>query len=249
MLKRCVLIIILPLVGCSSLNAPTPTLTPTLVATSTATTPPTFTPLAPTETLTPTPEETLEPTVVIEIDQLLEEGTAPPFDIVLPEGWDTQYLIYTLPDVDAVLRPMQLTVYQGPVTGGTGSILVLWGFPNFINDNPFTAPGATPLPPNLWADGLRLFRTALVDPGCNSGTDLQRSYTVGEREGSGTQFAIVDCPESPDTRGWFVGLQEEGLNLLFFAYAEPIEAMTSATSELQTILDSVRFRVTEEYLQ
>lgn len=248
MLRKTLLTVMLLLVGCSGLNAPTPTLTPTLVPTSTATPPPTLTPLAPTEALTPTPEETPEPTVVIEFDQLLNEGTPPPFDIALPAGWDAQYFIFTLPDVDATLRPMQLTVYQGPVSGGTGSILVLWGFPNFIDGNPFTAPGATPLPPNLWSDGLRLFRTALVDQGCNAGTDLQRSYTVGEREGTGTQFAIVDCPESPDTRGWFVGLQEQGLNLVFFAYAEPIEAMDSASGELQSILDSVRFRVTEEYL-
>lgn len=240
---KTVLLVILALVGCQSLAAPTPTLT--LVPTSTATTAPTVTPL-PSET--PTPDVTEEPTVVLEIPQLIEEGTEPPFDMTLPEGWTSDYFIYTVPDVDVTLRPVQLTAYQGPVAGGTGHIVVLWGFPNFIGGSPFVAPG-TPMPaPDLWLDGLRLFRTTLVDRGCNSGTDLQRTYTVGEREGSGTQFAIVDCPQSADTRGWFVALQEQGLNLVFFMYAEPIAVMDSAQDELQAILDSVRFHVTEEYL-
>ena len=240
------IIIALILVGCEALS-PQPTITPSPVPTSTST----ATPL-PSPTLLPTvttlPEPTALPTVVLEIPQLIEGGTAPPFDIALPDGWQTQNLIFTVPDVDGTLRPTQLTLYTGPVSGGTGTVVALWGFPNFINTSPFVAPG-TPTPaPNLWSDGLRLFHTAMVDRGCNSGTDLQRTYRIGNREGSGTQFAIVDCPESPDTRGWFAGLQEQGLNFVFFVYTEPIEAMNVADEELQAILDSVRFRVTEEYL-
>lgn len=245
MLKRVVLTtILLTLVGCG-LNAPASTTTPTAVATSTATSPPTVTPLA---TITPSPEPTAEPTVVLEFPQLLDGGTPPPLDIALPPGWTAQYFIFTVPDIDATLRPTQLATYQGPIAGGTGTILALWGFPNFLVGNPFI-DATTPDPqPNLWSDGLRLFRTALVDRGCNSGTDLQRTYTVGDRQGNGTKFAIVDCPESPDTRGWFVGLQEQGLNFVFFVYVEPIEAMNTADDELQAILDTVRFRVTEAFL-
>ena len=240
------LILALILVGCGALNAE-PTITPSPVPTSTSTATPLPSPtLLP--TVTPLPEPTDLPTVVLEIPQLIEGGTAPPFDIAVPDSWESQNLIFTVPDVDGSLRPTQLTLYSGPVSGGTGTIVALWGFPNFINTSPFVAPG-TPTPePNLWSDGLRLFRTAMVDRGCNSGTDLQRTYRVGDREGSGTQFAIVDCPESPDTRGWFAGLQEQGLNFVFFVYTEPIEAMNDADEELQAIMDTVRFRVTEEYL-
>jgi hypothetical protein len=85
----------------------------------------------------------------------------------------------------------------------------------------------------------------MVEQGCNAGTDLQRTYEVGGRSGSGTQFAIVDCPETPDTRGWFVGLQEDGLNFVFYVYADPIEAMDVAEEELQAVLDSVVFQVAE----
>ena len=47
--------------------------------------------------------------------------------------------------------------------------------------------------------------------------------------------------------GMFVGVEEGGLNFVFYVYANPIDAMDSAESELQTILDSVTFHV-EEFL-
>lgn len=232
------------LTACGALSAPPPTITPTPVPTSTTTPLPTEMPPV---TATPAPEITEEATLPVTYVPLTAEGEEPPFDITLPDNWQYGYNILAIPDVDAELRPVQVTIYQGPVTGGTGTIVVIWGFPNFIVGSPFDLPG-TPTPaPDLWSDGLRLFRTALVDQGCNAGTDLQRSYQVGGRTGSGTQFAIVDCPNSPDTRGWFVGVQEEGLNFVFFAYAEPIEAMDSADVELQAVLDSVNFHVSETF--
>jgi hypothetical protein len=220
-----------------------PLLTP--VPTSTSTPLPTLQDVI-IETDTPAPTE--EPPIEVSFDLLAGEGLPPPFEITLPTGWQHAYDMMAIPDVDGIIRAAHLTVYRGPVTNGEGTIIVLWGFPNLIGGNPFVAPG-TPTPaPNLWSDGLRLFRLALVDRGCNSGTDLQRSYPIGDRMGSGTQFAIVECPESPDTRGWFVGLQEEGLNFVFYLFAEPISTMDSAQVELQAILDSVRFHVDADYL-
>jgi hypothetical protein len=238
------LIILILLSGCGALSAPTPTVTPSPVPSSTPTEPPTLTPFA---TETPLPEVTVEATQEIQISTLVGQGVPPPFDITLPDGWKYAYDALAIADVDSALRAVQLAIYQGPVTGGNGTIVVMWGFPNIIAGNPFILPG-TPTPaPDLWSDGLRLFRTAMVERGCNAGTDLQRPYSVGGRTGSGTKFAIVDCPETPDTRGWFVGLQEEGLNFVFYVYAEPIEAMDSAEVELQAVLDTIQFRVSESF--
>jgi hypothetical protein len=160
-----------------------------------------------------------------------------------PPGWGYRYDNYALPDVDG-LRSVPIAYYEGPVTGGTGKILIFWAFPNMVV--PFTQPGEPAPQPDLWSDGLRLFRLAMVDRGCNSGTDLQRTYRIGNLSASGTQFSIVDCPESPDTRGWFAGLQVKNINFVFFVYAEPIEAMTAADDELQAILDTVVFRIPDE---
>ena len=226
--------------ACGALSQPTPTLTPVPTSTST--------PIPPTATDTPTPTETLTPTITatpeIHDEDLVGEGIAPPLDIDLPEDWaEPRYLAVALPDVDSALRLVYVTAYEGPVTGGKGRIVVLWGFPNIFTGSLATLPG-TPTPaPDLYVDGLRLFRTAMVETGCNAGTDVQRDFPIGDRSGSGTYFAIVDCPKSADTRGWFAGLQEQGLNFVFFIYVEPIEAINGASGDLQAILDSVRFHV------
>ncbi|MBZ0298753.1 MAG: hypothetical protein K8J31_03385 [Anaerolineae bacterium] len=237
-----ILIVLTALPACGAFSAPTPTLTPTPVPSSTPTLPPSETPIP---SVTPIPEATEELLPTLEIPAHVGEGVEPPFRVTLPDNWQHGYDTLTLPDVDAVLRAIPLVVYQGPVTGGTGTIVVLWGFPNIIASSPLILPG-TPTPaPDLWSDGLRLFRTTMVDQGCNAGTDLERPYSVGGRTGRGTKFAIVDCPDTPDTRGWFVGVQEGGLNFVFYVYTEPIEAMDTADTELQAILDSVEFHVDE----
>ena len=217
------------LAGCAEA---VPTATPSPVPTSTAT-------LSPTPRPTATPTVTPLPTVEIQVTQLSGQGTEPPLTIDLPAGWGYYHDVLTVPDIDA-LRPIQVSIYQGPVTGGTGTIVLLWGFPNIVGGNPFTNP--TP-EPNLWSDGLRLFRLTLVDQGCVPGTDLQRNFSVGGLEATGTLFAIVDCPESPDTKGWFAGLQRAGINFVFYVYAEPITAMDESADELQAILDTVQFTV------
>ncbi len=235
-----VLAVLLALTACAQAQA-TPTLTP--VPTST----PTAEPLPPTATVTtPSPDITEEATdepIVLEITPLAGSADPPPLDITLPVGWEEGYDTFALFDIDT-LRAVPLAVYQGPITGGTGTIVLMWGFPSLINANPFETETETPGDaPQIYVDGLRLFRLALVEAGCNPGTDVQRSYRIGTKAAVGTQFAIVDCPESPDTRGWFAGVQENGLNFVFFVYAEPIEVMDSAQDELQAILDSVAFRV------
>jgi hypothetical protein len=61
----------------------------------------------------------------------------------------------------------------------------------------------------------------------------------------------VGCPESPDAMGWFVGAREYGGNFVFFVYVEPdgdinapetIAAMNTAETELQAVMDTIRFQ-------
>ncbi|RMF77593.1 MAG: hypothetical protein D6737_17265 [Chloroflexi bacterium] len=215
---------------------------PTLVPSNTPLPAPSQTPV-PVDTATPlattTPEE---PPVVITLDATLGEAIDPPLTIDLPAGWDAPLSDILLLNDIGDLRGIPFTVYSGPVTGGTGNIVLLWGFPNLTPGNPFEAEAAEV---DLWADGLRLLRLAIVEQGCNIGTDLRRSYRVGLLPAVGTQFAAVDCPELADTRGWFAGVQEGGINFVFYMFTDPIEAMDVASEELQAIIDTVRFDVPE----
>jgi len=188
---------------------------------------------------TPDPEAT-KPPLVVTVEPLLGERIPPPFEITLPDGWQFGYDTLILTDVDGAIRTIPLAVYTGPIPGGEGTIVLLWGFPNLMGANMFSA---NPDGPDLWTDGLRLLRLAIVEQGCNIGTDLRRDYRVGGQSAAGTQFSAVNCPELPDTRGWFAGVQESGINFVFYAFANPIDAMTTGQDSLQNILDSVVFHV------
>lgn len=186
-----------------------------------------------------TAEETEIPVVTVE--PLLGEEIQPPLDITLPDGWGSGYDALLLTDADGSLRSVPLAVYTGPVEGGQGFIVLLWGFPNLV---PIGTDTSGPIQ-DLWGDGLRLLRLAVIEQGCNIGTDLRTQYSIGGQPAMGTQFSAVDCPELPDTRGWFAGISERGINFVFFVYTDPIDAMTGARAGLQTVLDSVQFRIPE----
>jgi hypothetical protein len=248
-------------------DSPTPdpaALIATLTALApTATAPATWTPAAGiTLTSTQTP-------VVITIQPLTGQQIEPPLDITLPQGWQTVgYDVLLLQDMGE-LRPVPLAVWRGPVTGGTGTLVLLWGFPNAINPlpddgtalpvalDPFTGqlvvpPNATPIV-DLWSDGLRLLRAAVLEEGCNISTDLRRPYTVGGKAGTGTIFSAIGCPDPAllPTRGFFAGVQEKELNFIFYAYFEGaavmdnvnLDAYYQASEEAQAIIAGVRFRV------
>jgi protein-disulfide isomerase len=184
-----------------------------------------------------TPEATQDVDVYT-FDALSGDRIEPPLTIDLPEGWQFAYDAIVLQDIDGV-RPIPFALYTGPVTGGTGSIVLLWGFPNLIIG---ATPGGVVPPPDVWTDATRLLRLAIVETGCNVGTDLRRNYSVGGMQAIGTQFAAVGCPLLPDTRGWFAGLRPFNVNFVFYMYTDPITAMDgSAPDELQTILDTVQF--------
>jgi hypothetical protein len=276
-LRALVLLFVL-LAACSPAATPTPTPAPTLVASLTATATsnieqavsgtltamppvgPTATDITLTATLAPETTETLP---VVTLPALAGQKIDPPLDITLPDGWkivltDVQVLqdvpIEADTNVNLNIRGFPIQVYQGPVTGGKGTIVLYWGFPNINmlgSDAIVASAQGTPLAPDLWSDGLRLLHLAVVEQGCTVGTDLKRSYRVGLLAATGTQFSAVNCPELPDTRGWFAGVQEKGLNFVFYVYVEGetvmnnqnLDAFRAASDELQAILDTVRFRV------
>jgi hypothetical protein len=244
-----VLLICLSLVllaACDALadEQPQPTATPTLLPSLTPTASPTTAPIATATPDDPLPQDALEDEyaqMVIEAAQGQEID--PPVEIALPEGWRQFNATQVIQDVaGAYLVPF--TVYSGPVTGGDGYIILLWGFGSLSRAvNPLLAEEGA-FEPDLWADGVRLLRLAVVEPGCNIGTDVRREFTVGGLPAAGTYFSVVDCPETVDTRGWLAGLRQDGMNFLFYTYAEPISAMDGpAHGELQAVLDSVTFRV------
>ena len=181
--------------------------------------------------------EPAEPTAeAIVIDPLLGEPVDPPLIIGLPADWVFGRDVFLLQDVDA-FRGIPIVVYRGPVTGGMGTIVLLWGFPNLVGGGALGGEAAV----DLFFDGLRLLRLAVIETGCNIGTDERREYSIGGLAAAGTQFAAVDCPALPDTRGWFAGLQQGGINYIFYAFTEPIDALDAAAPELQAVLDTVRF--------
>ncbi|NWF68468.1 MAG: hypothetical protein HXY40_05230 [Chloroflexi bacterium] len=233
------------LAACTAAPTPTPTLVPSITPSPLPTLQPTATE-EPTMVnslllVTATPDPLLTPTetpLALQIQPLTGESLPPPIAMTLPEGWQAGYNTYVLQAFDTLI-PLRFALYTGPVTGGTGFIVLLWAVPNLSGANPFEASGADP---SLYATGLLLLRSIIVEPDCNIGTDVERPYTVGGQPATGMLFSAVACPSGlPDTRGWFAALPANGLNFVFFMYSEPIGAMTDAQPELQAILDSVRF--------
>ncbi|MBL8120383.1 MAG: hypothetical protein JNJ78_22825 [Anaerolineae bacterium] len=203
----------------------------------------------PSFTLTPT-----EVPLVITLPPTTGDKIPPPIEIELPESWLMGYDAQVLPDVEPdTVRVIPVAVYTGPITGGTGTIVLYWGFPNLVTPSnevmAQSAMGMTPnatVEPDLWSDGVRLLRSAVIEPDCNIGVDVRRSYRIGLLSAVGTQWSAVSCASGlPDTRGWFAGVKEQGINFVFYVFSDPITAMDTGSGELQAILDTVRFHVVD----
>lgn len=216
-------------------------------ALSTLDTPPPNVTFVPDFTLTPT-----EAPLVITLPPTTGDKVPPPLEITLPQGWQAGYDAQVLADVEPnKFRVIPVAVYSGPVSGGTGSIIVYWGFPNLVTPTTdvmaAAAMGMTAqatVEPDLWSDGVRLLRSAVIESDCNIGVDVRRTYRLGLLSAEGTQWSAVSCKSGlPDTRGWFAGVQDSGVNFVFYVFTDPITAMDTSSGELQSILDTVRFRV------
>jgi len=218
----------------------------TAVPTSTDTPQPTLT-QAPTLAPTLDPNLTLTPPIAT-IEPVFGTNLEAPINITLPEGWVTVTTNAALPLPEGdTFSILPFAAFRGPVSGGTatGYITLVWGFQNVVSGIPIQG---TPMPVDLWADGLRLLLFALLEPDCNVGRDPKQDYRVGDYAAVGGAFWAVDCGESvadddippaPDIQGWFAGFKEGGFNFMFYAYVEPRESIVTAQAELQAILDSV----------
>lgn len=199
----------------------------------------------PSPTSTPDPAATAEATPqadsteAVTVDTLLNLQLQPPLDIDLPPDWLFGYDTLVFNEFDGTPNTVPIALYRGPVTGGTGQIVLLWGFDSIVN--PF---GSAADADTLWLDGVRLLRQIVFEVGCNIGRFPPEPYALGGEPVVGVRFAAVDCPVGADTRGWFVVTRDLGINFAFYVYAEPITAMDGAAqAELQAILDSVVLRV------
>lgn len=210
---------------------------PTLPPTATLPPLPSATPfILPTALPSDTPPPITPSATPLLVEPFAGEGIPPPLSITLPEGWHTHLDTVLYQDVAGIIK-QPLAIFFGPVTGGSGSIVVLWDYIGVTTGNPFDPAYGQE---NLWIDGLRLLRLLVVEIGCNIGTDRQRSYTVGGLPAVGTQWSAVDCPQGmADTRGWFAGVDYNNTKVLFYMYTDPITAMDTAKDELQAILDTV----------
>ena len=202
--------------------------------------------MAQTETPTPDPESTPEITdIIIVIEPSEGQEIDPPISITLPDGWISQNGTLLIQDITG-LRLLPYTVYSGDIPNGIGTIVLLWGFESIGLVNNLLDVNISLISPYM--DGLRLLRLALVEPQCTVGTDVERDIPIGDQIGRGTGFAAVNCPETADTRGWFVGLTVDNLNFVFYVFADPIGAMDGAEEFLQDILETVDFRV-DDFLE
>jgi hypothetical protein len=179
-------------------------------------------------------------------------GKPPPITIALPEGWAYSYQVIPISD-QFIQATTNLAIYQGPIRNATATIIVLWGFPA-LSPVPTSLPlpgtatviPGTPAPDLmerlLWANGLRLLQGTVVDITCNVGHyGLNPRLTVGGLPAVGENFSASQCQGEPETVGWFAGVNQNGISILFYAYIEPIELYNDARGDLQKILDSVTF--------
>jgi hypothetical protein len=220
---------------------PTATPEPTLTATPAVTRTPFVMPTEyPTNTSVPvTPSAT-----AIKVDAFTGLAVEPPLTIALPEGWTTLYDTALLNDLGE-LTYVPIAVYSGPVTGGTGTIALVWNFSSVTNPNPFSETYGQI---SLLSDGERLLRQLVIEIGCNVGLEPARTdLTLGRLPAVGRFWSAVTCPAGmPDTRGWYVAREDLQIGFLFYAFTDPITAMDGAAKqELQAILDTVVLRVSE----
>jgi len=237
----CCLISIWLLAACQP-GAPTSTAIPTQP-------PPSATPLAtrtpfvmPTDRPSQTPVPVTPSATPIKVDTFTGLVVQPPLTIKLPKDWTTLYdtaLVNELGELNYV----PIAVYKGPVTGGTGTIALVWNFSSIASANPFDSNYGQI---NLLSDGERLLRQLVIEIGCNVGLEPARTdLTLGGLPAEGRFWSAVTCPaDMPDTRGWYVARQDMQIGFVFYAFTDPITAMSGpAQQELQAILDTVVLRV------
>ena len=126
-------------------------------------------------------------------DPLAHDPLPPPLTIDLPQGWTYAYDAIVLQDIDGI-RPIPFALYSGPVTGGTGDIVLLWGFPNLVAA---TASGGR-LSRTCGRTRTRLLRLAIFEAGLQHrhgfAAQLQRRRLAGDRDAVRGGELSAACP-------------------------------------------------------
>jgi len=211
---------------------------PTAVATSTPTAIVTLGPSIEPPTLTPTLFVPTDDRIPVTLNPSVLTDLEAPLRIDVPDGWAYASDALMLPGAEG-MSVVPFSLYQGAVTGGQGTIVILWAFENVVPISP--SGGGSTMGINLFADGLRLLLFTVIEPECNFSYDETQTFTVGSLNGQGAYFVADDCPGGlPSMRGWFSAMSVNRLNFAFYAYTEPRDALDGpALQELQAILDTV----------
>jgi hypothetical protein len=198
----------------------------------------------------------LTPTIAISPDKtlatvipIIQTDLIAPIRIEIPTTWQAGSAAIPMAEGGGVPElggMLPFSVYTGPVTGGTGYIVLVWGFRNITTANPGQEAGAQLF---LRGDAIRLLNLAVLDPDCNIGIDVDREFVVGTIRAIGAYWASEGCPALPDgtpglpdARGWFAITRQNDINFSFYVYTEPPDALNGAAqTELQTIMESVVF--------
>jgi hypothetical protein len=171
-------------------------------------------------------------------------GVPPPLTIQLPTGWHATYT--EVPVVDQFSQALiNVAAYAGPVSdNGIGSIYVLWNYPSLVPVDPGSLPTtvADLVNQQLLSDGLRLLHGTVLDASCTFGNYGHTTFTIGGQPAVGQLFQAAACQDnSSDVAGWYAGVRQAGVNILFYAYVQPVSAYNNGRADLQRILDSVVF--------
>ncbi len=227
----------IPVIGGGTVPA-TATITPFVASVTPPPLVPTGTPL-PTRTPVPTlaggtPSAAATP----DLTSVLP-GTPPPLTITLPAGWNGADMQIPYLSLDGDTRYIPLTIYFGPLSGGTqGFIYVYWGFPG-VQD-------LVTKEHNLWADGVQMLRGSLIGDNCNLGVYTQQTFKVGGRDAVGAMYQASECKSESDTAGWFATLMVDDGIFAFYTAVEPWSALADQQVVLQSILDTVVFTGLEQ---
>ena len=235
--------------GGDSESAPTETALPptdTLVPSLTPTEIPTR---VPNPTLPPTSTseaDAIEPTITpirVTVEPLTGEQFPPPLTIDVPDDWQNWYDTLVYNNVENELTSTRFANFFGSIEGGVGSIVVLWGFSSTATIDRITGEMNII---NFYTQGLRLFGLLIAEIDCNTSFGDEQQFNIGTYPAVGASITAIDCPQYPNLAGWFAGLQVDGVNFLFYVYAEPDDALTTENIDtLQAMLNSVQFNVPE----
>ncbi len=86
-----------------------------------------------------------------------------------------------------------------------------------------------------------MLQGTVMDITCNVGHYDEQHFSIGGKQAVGAYYNTSQCPDTPDTAGWFAGINQFGMNYVFYVYIDPIDSYNEGRPDIQKILDSVQF--------